>query len=127
MESLLIDLSDNHYSKMKFTICVTKPEYWNEIHDLLCHESSCANIPDRAIDCVDEKLHSPTRGTFDLTVEEADELRNHEKIKWVELCPTCNPDAYPIPQLNTDRFKKEVKIYRENVQFSGDGFSITYS
>jgi subtilisin family serine protease len=98
---------------MKFTICVTKAEYWQEIHDLLCGESSCSHIPDRVVSCTDDKLHSPTRGTFDLTADEADDLRNHEYIKWVELCPTCNADAYPPPVHFSSRFKGEVKIYRE--------------
>lgn len=98
---------------MKFTICVTKPEYWQEIHDLLCEESSCDHIPNRVVSCTDEKLHSPTRGTFDLTIEEADKLRQHEKIKWVELCPRCNSDAYPKPESFANRFKSEIKIYRE--------------
>jgi hypothetical protein len=99
---------------MKYTIKVTQPEYWQEIHDLLCEkESSCSHIPDRAVACTDEKLHSPTRGTFELEEHEAEDLRLHEKIEWVELCPRCYPDAYPPPEQATKRFKKDVKIYRD--------------
>jgi len=99
---------------MKYTIKVTKPEYWQEIHDLLCKKgSSCLHIPNRAVCCADEKLHSPTRGTFELEEHEAEDLRLHDKIEWVELCPTCNPDAYPKPEPATARFGSDVKIYRD--------------
>ena len=99
---------------MRYTIKVTKPEYWQEIHDLLCLKgSSCLHIPGRAVACTDEKLHSPTRGTFELEEHEAEELKLHDKIEWVELCPTCNPDNYPKPEPATARFGSDVKIYRD--------------
>ncbi len=90
---------------MKFTICVTKSEYWQEIHDLLCGESSCPHIPDRVVSCTDDKVHSPPRGTFDLTEDEATELRNHETIKWIQLSPTCNAHTYPPPIHFSRKFK----------------------
>ena len=97
----------------KYTVKVTSPEYWQEIHDLLCEETACDHIPDRQVSCWDEKLHSPTRGTFELEDAEAEELKNHEYIEWVELSPTDNPDSFPKPQPATKRFKGDVKIYRD--------------
>ncbi len=97
----------------KYTIKVTRSEYWQEIYDTLCGISSCDCIPDREVVCSDEKLHSPTRGTFELSDEEAEELKNHEYIEWVELSPTDYQNIYPKPQPATRRFKKDVKIYRD--------------
>jgi hypothetical protein len=97
----------------KYTICVTKPEYWQEIHETLCGISSCEHVPDREVICCDEKLHSPTRGTFELDEHEAEALKNHEMIEWIELSPTDHPEAYPKPQPATKRFKSSVKIYRD--------------
>lgn len=97
----------------KYTLKVKQPEYWQEIHDTLCGVSSCQHIPDREVSCTDEKEHSPTRGTFLLHANEVEELKNHPYIDWIELCPTCNPDAYPKPDFATKRFKKDVKIYRD--------------
>ena len=97
----------------KYTIKVTSPEHWEEIHDTLCGVSSCHCIPDREVYCWDEKLHSPTRGTFELDDDEAEELRHHEYIDWVELSPTDNPDSFPKPQPATKRFKGNVKVYRD--------------
>ena len=97
----------------KYTIKVTSPEYWQEIHDLLCDETSCDYIPDRKVSCWDEKEHSPTRGTFELEDDEAEQLKNHEHIEWVELSPIDNPDSFPKPQFATKRFKRDVKVYRD--------------
>lgn len=97
----------------KYTLGVTKPEYWQEIHNLLCESSSCDHIPDREVLCIDEKEHSPTRGTFELDEDEVEKLKNHPYIEWVELSPTDHPEAYPKPQPATKRFKADVKIYRD--------------
>jgi hypothetical protein len=96
----------------KYTLGVTKPEYWQEIHNLLCESSSCEHIPDREVLCVDEKEHSPTMGTFELDEDEVEKLKNNEKIEWIELCPIYNPDSYMTPIPCTKRFKKDVRIYR---------------
>lgn len=97
----------------KYTIKVTDPQYWQEIHDLLCESSSCEHIPDREVSCVDEKEHSSTRGTFELHGSEAEELLNHPHVEWVELDPTSYPELYPEPQPATKRWKKNVKVYRD--------------
>ena len=97
----------------KYTISVTSPEYWEEIHCLLCDETSCDHIPDRQVSCCDEKLHSPTRGTFELSEEEVEDLKNHEHIEWIELDPTEYKDEYPKPGHYIKRFNKNVKVYRD--------------
>ena len=97
----------------RYTLSVTKAEYWTEIHDSLIVDSNKDGIPDRQVTCTDSKDHSPTRGTYELTEEEAAEIANHPYVNWIELSPTDNPDAYPEPQPATKRFKKNVKVYRD--------------
>ena len=97
----------------KYTISVTEPQYWQEIHDLLCTTTSCEHIPDREVSCHDEKDHSPTRGPFILHENEVDTLKNHPNIAWVELDPTEYPDEYPKPSHYIKRWGKEVKVYRD--------------
>lgn len=106
-----------------YTLKVKSPEYWDEIHSTLCGISSCEHIPDREIICVDDKEHSPTRGTFSLHKYEADIISKHPHIDWIELSPTDNRDAYPDPQPATPRFKKNVKIYRDLDSGVGTGTS----
>lgn len=97
----------------KYTLKVKNPSDWQEIHDTLCHSSNCECIPDREVTCSDEKLHSPTRSTYELDENEVEELRNHEKIEWIELSPTDNPEFYPKPFPTANRFASDVKIYRD--------------
>ena len=97
----------------RYTLSVEKPEYWNEIHNALIIDSNQDGIPDRQIICTDSKDHSPTRGTYELTEEEAAEIATHPHVKWIELSPSDNPDAYPKPSPATKRFRQNVKIYRD--------------
>jgi len=96
----------------RYTLAVTSPEYWSEIHESLIVDSNKDGIPDRKIICTDSKCHSPTRGTYELTEVEATEIGNHPHVKWIELSPTDNPGYYPNPQPLTKRFPKDVRIYR---------------
>ena len=89
----------------RYTLSVTKAEYWTEIHESLIVDSNKDGIPDRQVTCTDSKDHSPTRGTYELTEEEVAEIANHPYVNWIELSPTDNPDSYPEPQPATKRFK----------------------
>ena len=40
----------------RYTLAVTSPEYWNEIHEALIVDSNKDGIPDRKIICTDSKL-----------------------------------------------------------------------
>ena len=45
----------------RYTLSVTSPEYWSEIHGALIVDSNKDGIPDRKVTCSDSKGHSPTR------------------------------------------------------------------
>ena len=97
----------------RYTLAVTSPEDWNTIHNALIVDSNEDGIPDRKITCTDSKCHSPTRGTYDLTEAEANQIAKHPKVKWIELSPTDHPHSYPEPGLDTKRFRTNVKVYRD--------------
>ena len=109
----------------KYQIKVTDAQYWDEVHNLLCSESNCECIPNRIVSCSDEKNHSDTRGTFILHGSEAESLKNHPYISWVELDPTEYPDEYPQPSLYGQRFESQVKVYRDLVNGQGPPASPT--
>ena len=106
----------------KYTLAVTSPEYWNTIHNALIVDSNEDGIPDRKVTCSDTKEHSPTRGTYWLTEEEATGISTHPQVKWIELSPSDYPHSYPLPEPDTKRFRKNVKIYRD---LSYSAFSIS--
>ena len=97
-------------------------EQWHEIHNQLCDATSGLNsIPDRACTCHDDKAHSPTRGTFLLTDEEATALKEDPRIKFVNIDYMSYPEEFKAPpdelqstsaELLT-RWQGNVKVYRE--------------
>ena len=97
----------------KYTLAVTSPEDWNTIHNSLIIDSNEDGIPDRKVTCADTKEHSPTRGTYELTEEEVDDIAKHPKVKWIELSPSDHRFSYPDPEPDTKRFRKNTKIYRD--------------
>ena len=97
----------------KYTLAVTSPEYWNTIHNALIVDSNEDGIPDRKVTCSDTKEHSPTRGTYWLTEEEAIGISTHPQVKWIELSPSDYRYVYPDPEPATKRFRKNVKVYRD--------------
>ena len=97
----------------KYTLAVTSPEYWNTIHNALIVDSNEDGIPDRKVTCSDTKEHSPTRGTYWLTEEEAIGISTHPQVKWIELSPSDYRYSYPEPEPDTKRFRKNVKVYRD--------------
>ena len=101
----------------RYTLAVTSPEYWSEIHNALIVDSNQDGIPDRKVVCSNCEEHSLTRGTYELTEEEVEEIRTHPHVKWIELSPADNPDSYPKPELATKRFKKSVYNIRRPFAF----------
>jgi len=97
----------------KYTISVTEAQYWDDIHHALIIDSNEDGIPDRQITCTDSKDHSPTRGTYELTEEEASEIAAHPHVEWIELDPTEYPEEYPKPGHYIKRWGKGVKHYRD--------------
>jgi hypothetical protein len=97
-------------------------EQWVEIHDQLTQETSgIETVPDRCVECYDDKPHSPTRGTFLLTDEEAEALKVDPRIKFINIDYTSYPEIYKpdpeelqstSPDLLT-RWQGDVKVYRE--------------
>ena len=108
----------------KYTLAVTSPEYWNTIHNALIVDSNEDGIPDRKVTCSDTKEHSPTRGTYWLTEDEATGISTHPQVKWIELSPSDYRLSYPEPEPDTKRFRKNVKIYR-NLTTSAFSISAT--
>jgi hypothetical protein len=109
-------------SEKYYQIGTHTAEQWVEIHDQLTQETSgIETVPNRCVECHDDKPHSPTRGTFLLTDEEAEALKVDPRIKFVNIDYTSYPEIYkPDPEelqatsaeLLT-RWQGNVKVYRE--------------
>lgn len=95
---------------------------WDDLHQELCHDGShCDYVPERSVECVDDQLHSPTRGTYLLTEEEAETLAQDPRIKFLNLDYKRYPKEYKPPpeELQSvrpeliNRYSTTVRNYRE--------------
>ena len=77
-------------------------------------------VPIREIECVDDQLHSPTRGTYLLTDTEAEQLKNDPRIRFINIDYKRYDEFTPPPdELHSvrpdlvNRYTAAVKNYRE--------------
>ena len=94
---------------------------WDELNDELTSAGNInQSVPSREIECVDDQLHSPTRGTYLLTDDEAEQLRNDPRIRFInidykrydEFKPPKDELQAVRPELLA-RYSSTVKNYRE--------------
>ena len=75
----------------EFTVCVKNESDWTEIHNYIINENEIDNIPNRKISCTSDMNFSPKRSVYSMSVNEANILRNHSKVEWVEQSSMYNP------------------------------------
>lgn len=107
--------------KKYYQVGACTPQDWEHIHDIMMQDGTLEdNIPDHAVELGDLKEHSPTRGTYLLTDAEAEQLRNHPGVKFVNLDPQFHPEQFYVPEdelkmevPTKNRFETTVKNYQE--------------
>ena len=107
-----------------FTVCVKDESDWTEIHNYIIDENNIDNIPNRKIDCTSEMNFSPKRSTYSMSINEADILRSHSKVEWVEQSSMYNPIVLEQRKYD-EKFDRHVDIDRfkldcTNRRTSGD-------
>lgn len=109
-------MSQKYYQLSTFT-----ESQWDELNlELTSQGKNVDTVPERPVDLVDDQLHSPTRGTYLLTEDEADQLRTDPRIKFInidykrydEFKPPKDELQATIPEL-LSRYSAAVKNYRE--------------
>ena len=87
---------------------------WKKVHlELMGSGSHTSSVPIRQILCKNERTHSETTGSYELTKTEADTLKSHPDIEWVQLDPEFHEEArIPVELHSINRFGKNVKNYR---------------
>lgn len=95
---------------------------WDELNHELCdHHSQCEHVPARSVECVDDQLHSPTRGTYLLTDQEAEALKLDTRVKFLNVDYKHYPKQYQAPADElysvapplVNRYSTTVKNYRD--------------
>jgi hypothetical protein len=106
--------------KRKYAIGCHTPEDWEYIHEILLKDGTLEdNIPNYSIECFDLKEHSSTRAVYLLSEEEALEISNHPKVKFVHINYSSYPEEFKAPpeELMSDpvrhyRYASPTKQYR---------------
>ena len=78
-----------------YTLGTHTSEQWIELHaELITDGNTYASVPTRKIAVEDDRLHSPTTGSYLLTFEEAYDLRSDERVKFINESPEKYPEVY---------------------------------
>ena len=105
------NIDDTHFRNYQaksideFIVIVNLPEDWEEVHNYIINENEIDGIPNRKIQCLNDKKFSLRTSIYEMSQEEADVLKTHPKVETVEL----NPEKYPQPEsLFSYKFRKNV-------------------
>lgn len=109
-------------TKKKYQLATYTESQWDELNaELINRGTFTEHVPDRSVLCLDDQLHSPTRGTYELTDEEAELLKNDPRIKFINLDYKNYPREYkpPADEIQAtrpdliSRYNSNVRNYRE--------------
>ena len=111
-------------TSQEFTVCVKNESDWTEIHNYIINENDIDNIPNRKISCTSDMNFSPKRAVYSMSVNEANMLKNHSKVEWVEQSSMYNPVVLEQRKYD-EEFDKHIDINRfkldcTNRRTSGD-------
>ena len=85
-------------SEKYYTLGTHTAEQWSELHsELIADGNVYQSVPARQVAINDDKLHSPTRGSYLLTQQEAVKLKADERVKFINLSPEKYPEIFEIP------------------------------
>ena len=122
-------------SEKYYTLGTHTSEQWAELHaELTADGNVYESVPSRQVTIVDDRLHSPTRGDYLLTEEEANALKNDERVKVINLSLDKHKDAYDYDPDDlkcvtnntlTDRWPTAYKNYQKWWYSHGNQFGVT--
>lgn len=118
-------------SKKEYIVGCYTPDDWKYIHEILMRDGTLEdNIPNYWVECVDDYKHSPVRGTYLLNDKEAEELRNHEKVEYVNINVDKYQGTYAVDPLliqdssKEERYSSTVKHFKDHSS-NGNAFDST--
>lgn len=78
--------------EQEYIVTVRNTNDWEAFHDEMVKKGNYPYIPDRSVDCSNERPFSNFQSHYMLTPEEAEELRQDPRIGCVELHPDLDPN-----------------------------------
>jgi len=74
----------------KYVVTCKNSSDWNQIHDYIINENEIDGIPNRKIECTDDCKSCDRMATYEMSDEEAEQLKLHPKVAGVNV----DPDYY---------------------------------
>ena len=106
----------------EYIVIVNLPEDWEEVHNYIINENEIDGIPNRKIECTNDRVFSLRSSIYMMSHEEAEILKTHSKVESVEL----NPEKYPQPEsIFTFKFKKLVGFTKPWVTANVNSSAVT--
>lgn len=101
-------------TKKEFIVGCYTPEDWEEIHSfLVSNNTSEDNVPSESIECCNETKHSKKRGIYSLTDQEAESLKDHPKVNYVNVNAQKYPGTFAVNPLEvTELNLPDGRFYR---------------
>jgi len=100
-------------ARKNYQVKAKTAEAWQRIHKELLSDGTNENhIPSRKCTSKDDMSISPTRGSYQLSLTEVEELKNHPDIDYVEIDTTFHPECMMLMVDDINRFGTNVKNYR---------------
>lgn len=108
----------------EYIVVVNLPEDWDEVHNYIINENEIDGIPNRKVECINDKVFSLRSSVYMMSSEEATVLKTHPKIEDVEL----NPEKYPQPEsLFSLKFRKNVAFNKPRYTAALDSETISHT
>ena len=108
----------------EYTVIVNLPEDWEEVHNYIINDNNIDGIPNRKINCINDRVFSLRTSIYEMSYEEAEILKTHPKVENVLL----NPEKYPQPEsLFSFKFKKNVAYNKPLITRAGGSESIKHT
>ena len=65
----------------QYLVIVNLPEDWEEVHNYIINENEIDGIPNRKIDCINDKIFSLRSSIYMMSHDEAQILKSHSKVE----------------------------------------------
>ena len=108
----------------EYIVVVNLPEDWEEVHNYIINENEIDGIPNRKIECTNDKVFSLRSSVYMMSHDEAQVLKTHPKVEEVEL----NPEKFPQSEsLFSLKFRNVVAFTkpRYTLALDSNGFGIS--
>ena len=108
----------------EYIVVVNLPEDWEEVHNYIINENEIDGIPNRKIECTNDKVFSLRSSVYKMSHDEAQVLKTHPKVEEVEL----NPEKFPQPEsLFSLKFRKDVAFNKPRYTGAADAETTSHT